>query len=104
MADRFFARHGSKAILIGRMLPLIRTFIAFPAGVAHMPLGRFHLYTFIGSWPWCFGLTWIGMKLGKAWNSDPRYKEILHSFDAFILLALVAGGAWFIWHKRKARG
>jgi membrane protein DedA with SNARE-associated domain len=103
MADRFFARHGNKAILIGRMLPIIRTFIAFPAGVARMPLGRFHLYTFIGSWPWCFGLAWIGMKLGKAWNSDPRYKEILHSFDAVILLALIAGVVWFIRHKRKAR-
>ncbi len=104
MADRFFARHGNKAILIGRMLPVIRTFIAFPAGVAKMPLGRFHFYTFIGSWPWCFGLAWIGMKLGAAWNSDPRYKQILHSFDAVILAALVAGVAWFLWHRLRARG
>ena len=54
-ADRFFARSGAIAVLIGRLLPVIRSFIAFPAGVARMRLVPFHLYTFIGSWPWCFG-------------------------------------------------
>jgi membrane protein DedA with SNARE-associated domain len=103
MADRFFARHGASAILIGRLLPIIRTFIAFPAGVVRMPLLQFHVYTFIGSWPWCFGLAWIGMKLGTAWNSDPRYKAVLHSFDAVILFVLVAGGIWFIWHRVRKR-
>src|SRR3546814_18498190 len=62
-ADRFFARWGSIAVLIGRLMPVIRSFIAFPAGIARMPLGKFHLYTFIGSWPWCFGLAWVGMTL-----------------------------------------
>ena len=70
-ADRFFARWGSIAVLIGRLLPVIRSFIAFPAGVARMKLVPFHLYTFVGSWPWCFGLAWVGMKLGDRWDSDP---------------------------------
>lgn len=104
-AERFFARYGSIAVLIGRLLPVIRTFIAFPAGVARMPLGKFHLFTFIGSWPWCFGLAWVGMKLGAAWNQDPRLKTAFHSVDAVILAAMVLGGAWFVWHRIKgARG
>jgi membrane protein DedA with SNARE-associated domain len=70
-ADRFFERHGDAAVLIGRLLPVIRSFIAFPAGVARMPLMRFHIYTFIGSWPWCFGLAYVGMVLGDQWNNSP---------------------------------
>ena len=57
-------RYGSIAVLIGRMLPIVRTFIAFPAGVAKMNQLRFHIYTFIGSWPWCYALAYVGMKLG----------------------------------------
>ena len=86
-------------MLIGRLLPVIRTFIAFPAGVARMPLLKFHAYTFAGSWPWCFALAWIGMKLGAAWDSDPRLKAAFHSLDALVLLVLVAGGIWFVWHR-----
>jgi membrane protein DedA with SNARE-associated domain len=101
-AEAFFAKHGSKAVLIGRLLPVIRTFIGFPAGVAKMPLGKFHLYTFVGSWPWCFGLAWVGMKLGAAWNSNPTLKAIFHSFDAVILIGIIAAGGWFVWHRLKA--
>ena len=67
-ADRFFARWGYLAVFVGRLLPVIRTFIALPAGIARMPRGRFHLYTFLGSWPWCLGLAWLGMKLGENWR------------------------------------
>jgi len=102
-ADRFFARYGDWAVLIGRLLPVIRTFIAFPAGVARMPLLRFHFYTFVGSWPWCFGLAWIGLKLGAAWNSDPRVKAVMHSLDIVIVLAVLAAGGWFVWHKLRKR-
>src|SRR5215471_18178473 len=56
MAERFFQRFGAAAVFFGRLLPVIRTFIALPAGIARMPRLRFHLYTFAGSWPWCFGL------------------------------------------------
>ncbi|MGN6271250.1 MAG: DedA family protein [Sphingomonas sp.] len=98
-ADRFFARFGGMAVLIGRLLPVIRSFIAFPAGIARMPLGRFHLYTFIGSWPWCFGLAWVGMKLGAAWDSDPRIKAAFHSADAVIAGVIVLAVAGYVLHR-----
>src|SRR6202044_2159018 len=74
LVDRFFARFGSITVLIGRMLPIIRTFIAFPAGVAKMNQVRFHIYTFIGSWPWCYVLALVGMKLGASFSSNPRFQ------------------------------
>lgn len=101
-ADRFFARFGPAAVFVGRLLPLIRTFIAFPAGVARMPLLPFHLYTFAGSWPFCFALTWIGMKLGRAWNADPRIKAVFHSADALIGVAVAVAIGLFAWHKLRA--
>jgi membrane protein DedA with SNARE-associated domain len=102
-AEIFFARYGDWAVLIGRMLPVIRTFIAFPAGVARMPLLRFHIFTFIGSWPWCFALAWVGMKLGEAWDSDPRVKAVMHSLDVVIVVAVLAAAGWFVWHKTRKR-
>ena len=99
LADRFFNRWGAAAILIGRMLPVIRTFIAFPAGVARMKLIPFHVYTFLGSWPFCFLLAWVGAKLGSAWHDDPRLKEAFHQAHIVIGILLVAGGAFFLWHK-----
>jgi len=101
--DQFFARFGSIAVLIGRMLPIVRTFIAFPAGVAKMNQLRFHLYTFIGSWPWCYALAYVGMKLGAQWNSDPRFKEIFHRFHLGVELVLLAGILWFIASHWKNR-
>lgn len=100
-ADRFFNRWGAAAILVGRMLPIIRTFIAFPAGVARMKLIPFHVYTFLGSWPWCFLLAWLGMWLGDKWNSDPRVKAIYHQFEIVIAVAIVAAGAFFLWHRLR---
>jgi membrane protein DedA with SNARE-associated domain len=99
-ADRFFARWGYLAVFIGRLLPVIRTFIALPAGIARMPRGRFHVYTFLGSWPWCFALAWFGMKLGESWRVVGKY---LHKFDAVILVFLVAGMAWFLWSHWQNR-
>src|ERR1700733_1471425 len=92
--DHFFARFGSVAVLIGRMLPIIRTFIAFPAGVAKMNQLRFHLYTFVGSWPWCYALAYFGMKLGDKWNTDPRFKAIFHRFHLGVEFVLVAAFLW----------
>jgi membrane protein DedA with SNARE-associated domain len=103
MADRFFGRFGSAAVFIGRLLPVIRTFIALPAGLARMPRLRFHLYTFAGSWPWCFGLAWIGMKLGEQWNKDERLRHVLHRLDAVILVLLLIGLIFFVrshWRNR----
>jgi membrane protein DedA with SNARE-associated domain len=101
--DHFFNRFGSIAVLIGRMLPIIRTFIAFPAGVAKMNQLRFHIYTFIGSWPWCYALAWVGMKLGATWNTDPRFKAIFHRFHLAVELVLVAGFLWFVVSHWKNR-
>ena len=102
-ADRFFARWGSIAVLIGRLLPVIRSFIAFPAGVARMRLVPFHVYTFLGSWPWCFGLAWVGMKLGSKWDSDPRVKAAFHRADLAIGIVLIALVAFYIWHRVRGR-
>ena len=103
LVDRFFARYGSITVLIGRMLPIVRTFIAFPAGVAKMNQLRFHIYTFIGSWPWCYALAYVGMKLGAKWNTDPRFKAIFHRFHLGVELVLVIGVVWFVWTHWKNR-
>jgi membrane protein DedA with SNARE-associated domain len=99
-ADRFFQRWGEWAVFIARILPVIRTFIALPAGIARMPRGKFHAYTFLGSWPWCFGLAYFGMKLGENWRSLVKY---FHQFDAVIGVFLVAGIAWFVWSHWQNR-
>ena len=103
LADRFFARFGSITVLLGRMLPIVRTFIAFPAGIARMNQLRFHIYTFIGSWPWCYALAYIGMKLGDKWQTDPRFKEVFHRFHVAVELAIVMGVIWFVWTHWKNR-
>lgn len=102
-ADRFFRRWGNAAVFIARLLPVVRTFIALPAGIAKMPQGKFHLYTFLGSWPWCFALAYIGVKLGENWDKDPRLKMWFHRFDAVILAVIVVGVVWFVWTHWKHR-
>ncbi len=101
-ADRFFLRFGGPAVLIGRLLPVIRTFIALPAGIARMPRLRFHVYTFLGSWPWCFGLAYVGYQLGTHWDSDPRLRQIFHSLDFVIVGVVVLGVIWLAWRHRRA--
>jgi membrane protein DedA with SNARE-associated domain len=101
--DQFFARFGSIAVLIGRMLPIVRTFIAFPAGVAKMNQLRFHIYTFIGSWPWCYALAYIGMKLGATWNTNPRFKEVFHRFHLGVEAVIVIAFIWFVVSHWKNR-
>ncbi len=102
-AERFFARWGSLAVLVCRMLPVVRSFIAFPAGMARMNQARFHLYTFLGSWPFCWGLAWVGMKLGERWRDDPRLERWAHRLDFLVVGVIVAGIAWLILHKLKKR-
>ena len=105
LADRLFARYGSWVVLAGRLLPVIRTFIAFPAGVARMDMTRFVLFTFVGSYPWCYALAWVGMKLGEQWDRDPRLKAAFHRFDLLVVALLLGGVALFLWHKlRGSRG
>lgn len=97
-AHRFFERFGTWAILIGRMLPVVRTFIALPAGIAKMNRTKFHIYTFAGSLPWCLGLAWIGYKLGEKWNTLGAY---FHKLDAVIGGLILAGIIWFVWNHLR---
>ena len=103
-SEAFFARFGGLAVLIGRLLPMVRSFIAFPAGMARMNLWRFHLYTFVGSWPFCLALAWIGKALGDRWETDPRVKLWFHRLDVAIVgLGLVVVIAFVVHRVRKAR-
>lgn len=100
----FFEKYGSVAVLVGRLLPVVRTFIALPAGIARMPQLRFHIYTFIGSWPWCFALAYVGAKLGEHWDTDPRFKAIFHRFHLAVEIVLLLAIVWFVWsHVRRGR-
>jgi membrane protein DedA with SNARE-associated domain len=99
----YFEKYGGITVFFGRLLPVVRTFIALPAGIAKMPQLRFHLYTFIGSWPWCYVLAYVGMRLGEHWDSDPRFKAIFHRFHLGVELLLVAAIAWFVWSHWRGR-
>jgi membrane protein DedA with SNARE-associated domain len=100
MADRFFHRYGDWAVFIARLLPVIRTFIALPAGISRMNFLRFNIYTFLGSLPWCWVLAYIGYKLGPRW---PILREYFHRFDAAIGVVIVAGVVWFAYDRWKNR-
>jgi membrane protein DedA with SNARE-associated domain len=102
-AEHFFKRYGDITVLLARLLPVIRTFIALPAGIAKMPRLRFHVYTFVGSFPWCLMLAYIGMRLGEQWDKDPRLKLWFHRFDVVIAGALLVAMAWFVWSHWKNR-
>jgi membrane protein DedA with SNARE-associated domain len=101
VADRFFARFGAPAVLVGRMLPVVRTFIALPAGIGEMGQVRFHLYTFIGSWPWCYGLAWAGYKLGRAWETSPALRAAMGRLDGLAVALILAAAGWWVWRWRR---
>jgi membrane protein DedA with SNARE-associated domain len=101
MADRWFAKRGEIIVFVSRLLPAIRTFIAFPAGVARMNLKRFIFYTFAGSLPWCLGLAYIGQKLGEKWDKDDTLKTWFHRFDFVIAIVGVLLAGWWIWRHVK---
>lgn len=100
LSERFFQRFGSLVVFVARLLPIVRTFIALPAGVARMPQLRFHLYTFLGSWPWCLGLAYLGMKAGQHWDYLRAY---FHKFDVVIAAIIVLGFILFIYMRWKGR-
>lgn len=93
IADKFFAKYGDLATFISRLLPVVRTFISLPSGIAKTNFPKFCLYTFIGSFVWCWFLAWIGLKLGENWNTLGGY---FHKFDAVIGILLLAGAVWYV--------
>jgi membrane protein DedA with SNARE-associated domain len=102
LGDRWFAKRGEIIILLARMLPVVRTFIAFPAGVARMNRAKFHAYTFIGSLPWCLVLGYVGQQLGlRLLEEHSPLKSVMHRFDAVIGLGIIAAGAYFVWSRFK---
>ncbi|PYS47902.1 MAG: alkaline phosphatase [Acidobacteria bacterium] len=104
IADRWFAKYGEVIVFASRLLPVIRTFIAFPAGVARMNLKRFVIYTFAGSLPWCLALAYVGQKLGEQWDKSETLKSLFHRFDFVIGILFVLFVAWWIWrHVKNSR-
>jgi membrane protein DedA with SNARE-associated domain len=101
LADRWFAKYGELIVFTARLLPAIRTFIAFPAGVARMNIPRFIFYTFAGSLPWCLGLAYVGQKLGEQWNKDDTLRTWFHRFDFVIGIVGACLAAWWIWRHVK---
>jgi len=100
-AERFFERRGPIAVFVSRVLPVVRTFISFPAGIARMRIGLFTALTFFGSFIWSFALAWAGYLLGKDWK---KISDVIRPFDYPIAAVVVIAIAWFIWrHVQRAR-
>jgi membrane protein DedA with SNARE-associated domain len=100
MADRWFARYGLAAVLVGRVLPVVRTYISFPAGLARVQPGWFVLLTFVGALPWCAALAAVGYEIGANYTkvSDPIGKAAI----VFAVLVVLAVVAWYVNGRRRA--
>jgi membrane protein DedA with SNARE-associated domain len=99
MADRWFTKRGNLTVFFGRLLPVVRTYISFPAGLANMDWRRFAVYTFLGALPWCFLFTWLGMKMGEHWQEIERK---LQEFNLLILFLVIASIILYAWrHLRR---
>jgi membrane protein DedA with SNARE-associated domain len=99
-ADRWFARYGSAAVFFSRLLPIVRTFISLPAGVARMPFWRFTALTLAGCIPWVLALAVAGQQAGDRWD---QWKDNLHYVDYVVLAAVVVGVAWLLVRRRRRR-
>jgi membrane protein DedA with SNARE-associated domain len=103
-ADRLFARHGGGVTFFSRLLPVVRTYISLPAGIAQMDFTRFCVYTVLGSLPWCLVLAWIGTKAGE---NVGQLSTVFHGLDIVIVVLFVAAVAFYVWrhvhHDTAAR-
>jgi membrane protein DedA with SNARE-associated domain len=99
-ADRWFERHGSATVFFARMVPIVRTFISLPAGVARMPFWRFSALTLAGCIPWVFALTFVGKQAGDNWD---KWKDNLHYVDYAVAAAIVVGIVYLIVRSRRRR-
>src|ERR671932_674167 len=97
-ADRWFSQHGEATVFFARMLPIIRTFISLPAGVARMPFLRFTLFTLLGCVPWVFMLAFVGKEAGDNWT---KWKDSLHYVDYAVGAAIVLGIAYAVLRRRR---
>jgi len=97
-ADRWFGRYGEPIVFASRLLPVVRTFISFPAGVSRMHFGRFMAYSFLGSVPWCYFLAYVGKVLGENWASVRSY---FHGADVVICALLGAAFIFWLYHHLK---
>jgi membrane protein DedA with SNARE-associated domain len=101
IADRWFERHGDATVFFTRLLPIVRTFISLPAGVAKMPFWRFTIFTFLGCLPWMFMLTFIGMQVGSRWE---EWKDSLHYVDYAVAAMIVVGAVYLFVKWRRGGG
>lgn len=99
-AESWFAEHGEAAVFVSRLLPVIRTFISLPAGVARMPFLRFSIYTFLGCLPWTFALAGVGYALGSQWETVERY---LRPISIAVAILCVAGVTWWLVRRSRRR-
>ena len=97
-ADRWFEKHGDATVFFTRMLPIIRTFISLPAGIARMPFWRFTVLTLLGCIPWVFMLAFIGKEAGENWED---WKDSLHYFDYFVAACIVIGAVYLFFKWRR---
>ncbi len=95
-ADEFFRKYGAATVFFGRLLPIVRTFISFPAGVTRMPIGKFIVFSTAGALPWSIALVYAGMQLGANWT---EIREILRPFDLAILIAVIVGFVGLLWWR-----
>jgi membrane protein DedA with SNARE-associated domain len=101
VAERFFARFGAAAVFIGRLLPVVRTFIALPAGFGRMNMWKFQAYSFVGSLLWCLALAYVGEQLGAQWDANPALQSAFHGADLLIVALVVIAAGWFVWRRRS---
>lgn len=95
-AERWFARYGEITVLVSRVVPIVRTYFSFPAGAARMPFGRFCLYTFLGSLPWSFALTYVGVVLGQHFTQLGGAFRLL---DYVVAALIVGAGGWYVYSR-----
>jgi membrane protein DedA with SNARE-associated domain len=97
-AEKWFARFGSLAVFIGRLLPFVRTFVSLPAGIAKMPVGKFIIYTAVGSFPWCLALAYVGYTLGQHWEEISKF---MHPFTYLTIAVVVIAFVVWVWKKKR---
>ena len=101
VADEFFRKYGAATVFFGRLLPIVRTFISFPAGVTRMPIGKFVLFSTAGALPWSIALVYAGMQLGASWQ---QIREFLRPFDLAILVGVIVLFVLLVWWRLGTPG